>query len=98
MTVYDDIGKEWVQRFLQRYPELVSICPRSIEAVRVKDTSPEQLNRWFNDLEKVLAEFKIKLENIYNMDERAFAIGKKETGRCIINVNIRQQFQAKPGH
>ena len=31
------------------------------------------------------------------MDESGFAIGEKETGRCIINAHIRQQFQAKPG-
>src|SRR2546421_2223834 len=27
--VYDDIGKEWVQRFLRRHPELASVRPRS---------------------------------------------------------------------
>ena len=59
--------------------------------------SPEWLKRWFDDLEKVLTEFNIKPENIYNMDESGFAIGEKEAGRCIINANIRQQFQAKPG-
>jgi hypothetical protein len=48
-------------------------------------------------LKKVLAEFNIKPENIYNMDESGFAIGEKEAGRCIINANIRQQFQVKPG-
>jgi len=40
-----------------------------IDAVRVKDTSPEHLKRWCDDLEKVLAEFNIKVENIYNIDE-----------------------------
>jgi len=55
------------------------------------------LQRWFDDLEKVLAEFNIKIENIYNIDESGFAIGEKEAGRCIINAYVRQQFQAKPG-
>ena len=45
----------------------------------------------------MLTEFNIKSENIYNMDENGFAIGEKKTGRYIININIRQQFQAKPG-
>jgi DDE superfamily endonuclease/Tc5 transposase DNA-binding domain/helix-turn-helix, Psq domain len=97
VIVYDKIGKDWVGRFLRRHHELASVRPRSIDAVRVKDTSPERLQRWFDDLEKVLAEFNIKLENIYNMDESGFAIGEKEASRCIINSNIRQQFQAKPG-
>src|SRR5271155_679712 len=42
-------------------------------------------------------EFNIKPENIYNMYESGFAIGEKEVGRVIINANIRQKFQAKPG-
>ena len=96
-TVYNEIGEQWVGRFLGRHPELASVRPRSIDAVRVKDTSPERLQHWFNDLEKVLAEFNIKSENIYNMDESGFAIGEKEAGRCIINAHVRQQFQAKPG-
>ena len=31
------------------------------------------------------------------MDESGFAIGEKEAGRCIINAEVRQKFQAKPG-
>ena len=38
---YDDIGKQWVPRFLRRHPELASIHPRSIDAVRIKDMSSE---------------------------------------------------------
>jgi hypothetical protein len=44
-----------------------------------------------------MTEYNIKSENIYNMDESGFAIGEKESGRCIINIHIRQQLQAKPG-
>jgi hypothetical protein len=35
-------------------------------------------------LEKVVAEFNVKPENFYNMDESEFAIGEKEAARCII--------------
>jgi hypothetical protein len=56
------------------------------------------LQLWFEHLKKVLAEFNIKPEKIYNMDESRFSIGEKEAGRVILNANICQQFQAKPGH
>ena len=42
-------------------------------------------------------EFNIKLENKYNMDETGFDIGKKEAGKCIINAQVQQKYQAKPG-
>ena len=41
--------------------------------------------------------YNIKSKNMYNMNESGFAIGEKEAGRCIINPQIRQKFQAKPG-
>jgi hypothetical protein len=53
MIVYDEIGEQWVRRFIARHSELAGVRPRSIDAVRVKDTSPERLQRWFDDLEKV---------------------------------------------
>ena len=75
----------------------MSVHPCSIDAAWIKAASPEWLQRWFDDLEKVLVEFNIKPENIYNMDESGFAIGEKEAGRVIINANIHQRYQAKPG-
>jgi len=44
-TIYDKIGEQWVQRFFRRHPELASVHPLSIDAVRVKDTSPERLKK-----------------------------------------------------
>jgi hypothetical protein len=90
VKVYDEIGKDWVPRFIQRHPELASVRSRLIDSVRIKDTSSERLQCWFDDLKKVLAEFNIKPENMYNMDESGFAIGEKEAGQVIINANIRQ--------
>ena len=88
--VYDDIGKEWIQHFLRWHPELVNVHSWSIDMIRVKDTSSEWLQWWFDDLKKMWMEFNIKSENVYNMDESGFAIDEKETERYIININIYQ--------
>ena len=50
------------------------------------------------DLVSVLNEYKIEPGNLYNMDESGFAIGDVEASHRIIDVTIRQLFQAKPGH
>lgn len=97
LTNYEPIGKQWVPRFLRRHTELASIITRKIDAPRVKDTSQEALRKWFDELKRVVDEFGIKPKNIYNMDESGFAIGEIEATKRIINANIRQQFQAKPG-
>jgi len=94
---YDPFGKEWVGRFLSRYPQLESARRRLIEAKRIKDVSVERVTKWFADLEIVLNEYKIEPGNLYNMDESGFSIGDVEASRRIIDATIRQAFQAKPG-
>jgi len=97
LVQYDDIGTDWVSRFLRRHPELAGVTLQSIESSRLKAATPERLQKYFDDLEKVVAEYNILAENKYNMDESGYAIGEIEATRCIINANIRQQFQSKPG-
>ena len=50
-------------------------------------------------MKKVIEEYDVSSENMYNMDESGFSIGEVEASKCIINADIRQKFQkAKPGH
>ena len=72
LTNFPTIGTQWIQRFLRRHPELSAIRPRNIDASRIKDTSPERLSKWFADLEKVMEEYDVSPENMYNMDESGF--------------------------
>jgi hypothetical protein len=97
LTNYDPIGQQWIPRFLSRHSELSSMIARSIDAPRVKDTSPEALQRWFDELKRVMEEFQIDQKDLYNMDESEFAIGEIEATKTIINADLRQKFQAKPG-
>ena len=60
--------------------------------------SVERLTKWFEDLRRVIEEHNIEPKDIYNMDESGFAIGDVEASQRIINVTIRQRFQAKPYH
>ena len=94
---YDKFGKDWVARFMSRYPQLESARRKLIEAARIKDVSVERLNKWFEDLQHVIKENNIESHNLYNMDESGFAIGDVEASQRIINAEIRQRFQAKPG-
>jgi hypothetical protein len=94
---YDPIGEQWVSRFMGRHPELQTIIPRLIEASRVKDTSAEALQHWFDSVSEAIAEYNIQPENIYNMDESGFSIGTIEASKVIINKYIRERYRAQPG-
>ena len=94
---YNSFGKDWVARFISRYPQLESARQKCIEVARIKDVSAERLKKWFEDLNQVIKENSIEQGNLYNMDESGFAISDIEASQRIININIRQKFQAKPG-
>ena len=57
----------------------------------------ERLTKWFEDLQSVIEEHNIEPGNLYNIDESGFAIGDVEASQRIINAEIHQRFQAKPG-
>ena len=97
LVTYESFGRDWVARFMSRHPQLESARRKCIEAARIKDVSVERLMKWFEDLQQVIDEHKIEPHNIYNMDESGFAIGDVEASQRIINAEIRQKFQAKPG-
>ena len=66
---YPPIGNSWVPYFISRHPHLKTTLMRSIEANRIKVVTKEAVKEWFAILEEVCAEAKIKIENVYNMDE-----------------------------
>ena len=56
----------------------------------------EALNKWFDAFLEVKTERKIDTENIYNMDETGFAIGKLESTRIIVDSTCRTKYQSHP--
>jgi DDE superfamily endonuclease/Tc5 transposase DNA-binding domain len=69
------IGHNWTHRFIQRHPNLRTKIGKKIDHLRFDNTAPALLQDWFNRLQIVLRENKIKPENIYNVDETGIALG-----------------------
>ena len=94
---YVSIGDSWVQRFLQRHPHLQTVMGQAIEASRLKETSADVINHWFDTFMETIEENKITMENVYNIDETGFSIGTVENARVIVDSNVRTKYQAQPG-
>jgi hypothetical protein len=62
------------------------IFARHIDAQRLKETTPEILNRWFDTVHDTLLEYDVQPGDIYNMDETGFAIGSTQAGHVLINA------------
>jgi hypothetical protein len=97
LVSYPELGKLWTTRFLKRHPYLRTVRGRSIEASRVRESSPQILNGWFTGYKEVFDELQPEPENIYNMDETGFFIGTMRSSNIIIDKNTRLRLQASPG-
>ena len=92
------LGKEWVTNFLHRHPELKSVVGAPIDANRVKDTTVEALERWFEAYKReVLDDENVLMSNVYNFDESGFSIGTIQAARVIVSLKADSRFQANPG-
>ncbi|XP_038072690.1 tigger transposable element-derived protein 1-like [Patiria miniata] len=66
------LSLRWFYNFMTRWPELKVKKPRSLEIMRAKATSQETVNRYFDEMEKILEKYNLKdrPEAIYNVDEK----------------------------
>lgn len=91
------IGDTWVQRFLHRNPQLVTIISCTIEAARLKETTKEAIENWFDQYTEAIAEHKILDENKYNMDETGNSIGAIKGAHVVVDKTLQTKYQAHPG-
>lgn len=96
--VIESLGKNWMQGFLGRHPQLKTVVGKMIEKARMKGTAREVLQKWFDAFEMVVVkDDDVLIGNVYNMDESGFSLGTINAGKVIINTQIGQRYQANPG-
>lgn len=69
------VGKHWLQRFLQRHPEIIPKQGRTIACQRVGGITPEVIQNWYDQLLLIIERKSITLDAIWNMDEMGTAFG-----------------------
>jgi hypothetical protein len=85
-------GKHWPGRFLKKHQiELTSAYTTAMDANRKRADSAYKYARYFNLLARKLDEYKVELENIYNMDEKGFLIGMLSKSLRIFSKRKYQQ-------
>src|SRR5947207_13579316 len=70
---------------------------KRIEALRINCSTDEVFNQWFNSFKEVKDEFKIKDENIYNIDETGSTLGTVNVTQLIIDKSVGSEYQKEPG-
>lgn len=86
---HDTLGRDWVRRFIIRYPHLNVAIGRRIESVQMDGATKPVLDAWFDAYQKVVQEHGIDQKNIYNMDESGFSTGTMDSTRIILDSSLR---------
>lgn len=82
------IGESWPKRFLARHPDLKVKATTSLEKCRAKALNRTAVEGFYDILEQVVAEFGIKKENTWNMDEKGVQLG---IGAKVVAIVDRDQ-------
>ena len=87
-------SRNWVQLFLDRHPKIVLSSATGLDPKRARAFNEPVVNRFFNELTKLVEEFDIPAENIYNMDEKGCGRGggKKSSQRKYVYSKKQQAW------
>lgn len=94
---FEPIGQDWVKRFIKRHPQLQTTYSEIIEASRVKEVTYEVVEKFYNELRRVISEFNISPENCYNIDETGSSIGTLQKGHVIVDTTIQSKYELEIG-
>lgn len=67
--LFEPIGRNWIERFIARHPELKSKKEQHLEIERVAASNPSIITAWFKAVESILDDPQIEPGNIWNADE-----------------------------
>jgi hypothetical protein len=70
------VGKNWVDNFIQRTPEIKKRWSRPYDRQRAACEDPALLRPWFTLVQNMKAKYGIADEDTYNFDESGFLMGK----------------------
>jgi hypothetical protein len=85
-----EAGKDWVQGFLNRHPELSIRKPESTSAARAAGFNKQAVEQFFNFLGNVYDEHKFSPDRIYNCDETGVSVVPKTKSKIIAQKGRKQ--------
>lgn len=85
-----EAGKDWVQGFLSRHPELSIRKPESTSAARAAGFNKQAVEQFFNFLGNVYDEHKLSPDRIYNCDETGVSVVPKTKSKIIARKGRKQ--------
>ena len=91
------LGHHWYKNFLNRHPEFKLKYNRNLDQVRKDASDPVIMKDWFDLYMTTREKYGVADADIYNMDEKGFAMGIADSSKVIIRGNTAP-FNVHPGN
>jgi Tc5 transposase DNA-binding domain/helix-turn-helix, Psq domain len=91
------IGQNWVDRFLDRHPDVKRKVTQPLEACRAKALNRHNVDDFFDKLIDIITHHDIPPENIYNMDEKGVQLGQGGKVLAIVDRELKTAYQIEEG-
>jgi len=92
------VGKHWISRFLDRHIEIASRLASRIDCQRESAAQPASIKSFFDRLGEVKSRYHISADDIWNVDEKGFAIGIGKKGKVVCKRQRRNPRVRHPGN
>jgi len=91
-------GQHWITRFLDRHPTIACRFAGRIDQEREVAGRPEGIQSFFNQLGEVRSRYHIAVEDVWNADEKGFALGVAKKGKVVCGARRRNPGIRHPGN
>lgn len=91
------LGKNWTERFLKQHPALSFRVAQPINKDRALAQEPVRVNGFYNRLSEVRSRYKIIDDDVWNSDEKGFAIGLAIGGKIFCRSGKRNSRLVQDG-
>jgi len=92
------VGSSWPQSFLNRHPKLKQKRLRSIALQRQLGTTRPVIEQWFVRFTEAIRSHGIQEANMWNMDEKGFAMGLSKSQKAMVATDSPAPFLAELGN
>jgi hypothetical protein len=93
------VGTKWIQRFIQRQPELRTRFTRKYDYQRARCEDPAIIQGWFDLVRNTITKYGILEEDIWNFDETGFMMGQISSATVVTSsTDTGKAKMVQPGN